>query len=261
MTVCKHSLSRLLCAGYAVLVAGFAQAQGVLVAAASDLQFALEAVKDSYQASSANAVQIVYGSSGNFYRQISEGAPFELFLSADEHYITQLAQAGLTQDDGVLYAEGRLVLMTPPTSPVQADAGLESLADALAKGQIQRFAIANPEHAPYGRRAEEALRHVQLWDALQDKLVLGENVSQAAQFATSGTTQGGIIAYSLALSPNVAARGTYALIPADWHSPLKQRMVLLSNASEEAKAFYAYLQEPAARQILEQYGFTLPDSP
>ena len=126
---------------------------------------------------------------------------------------------------------------------------------------IQRFAIANPEHAPYGRRAEEALRHAGLWEALQEHLVLGENVSQAAQFATSGSTQGGIIAYSLALAPNVSRLGRYALIPQDWHEPLRQRMVLLKTASPALHEFYAYLQGTQAREIMRQFGFDLPQTP
>ncbi|MCA1775782.1 MAG: molybdate ABC transporter substrate-binding protein, partial [Loktanella sp.] len=130
---------------------------------------------------------------------------------------------------------------------------------ALAVGTITRFAIANPEHAPYGQRAMEALQSRGLWDDLQPYMVLGENVSQAAQFALSGDAEGGIIAYSLALSPDVASHGSYELIPEDWHKPLRQRMVLLNDAGEVAQAFYAYMTEPAARTIMERYGFVLPD--
>jgi molybdate transport system substrate-binding protein len=128
----------------------------------------------------------------------------------------------------------------------------------LADGRIQHFAIANPEHAPYGRAAEQALRTQGLWEAIQPKLVLGENVSQAAQFATTGSAQGGILAYSLALSPTVGGLGSYVLIPAEWHEPLRQRMVLMKGAGEAAQAFYRYLQAPAARMIFRKYGFVLP---
>jgi len=141
---------------------------------------------------------------------------------------------------------------------LNADGSLGDLAAALAEGRVARFAIANPEHAPYGRRAEEALRNRGLWDAIEPKLVFGENVSQAAQFATSPNTQGGIIAYSLALSPRVSALGSFALIPEEWHSPLRQRTALLKNAGPVAVRFYAYVQEPAARAVFRKYGFVLP---
>lgn len=243
-----------------VLVAGPVYAQRVTVAAASDLQFALEQVRAQYTADTGKSVDIVYGSSGNFYRQIREGAPFQMFLSADESYVQQLVEAGLTEDAGVLYALGRIVIITPHGSSLKADVELTNLRSALSDGRIQRFAIANPEHAPYGKRAEEALRHADLWSALEGKLVLGENVSQAAQFATSGNAQGGIIAYSLALSPNVSALGDYALIPQEWHAPLRQRMVLLKSASSNTRDFYTYLQSDIARRIMQRFGFTLTES-
>lgn len=131
------------------------------------------------------------------------------------------------QDRMLPRAEGRIVIAVPNGSILTADGSLESLRAALAEGKITRFAIANPEHAPYGKRAEDALKHAGLWDAIQPHLILGENVSQAGQFALSGNAEGGIIAYSLALAPELAAQGSHALIPADWHEPLLQRMVLL----------------------------------
>ena len=181
-----------------------------------------------------------------------------MYLSADEDYILKLHAEGLTRDQGVLYGIGRIVLMAPPSSTLPVDGELKGLAGQLKAGQIKRFAIANPEHAPYGRRAEEALRHAGLWDVIKPKLVLGENVSQAAQFATSGSADGGIIALSLAKSPQMAQLGRYAVIPAEWHAPLRQRMVLLKNADATAQAFYRYMQEPAARVVMRRYGFVLP---
>lgn len=254
----KSSLRSLLLGLLACLSLPTMAVEAPAVAAASDLQFALEAVAARFKADSGRSVRLVFGSSGNFYRQISEGAPFQLFLSADERYVEQLAAAGKTRDSGVLYAIGRIVLLAPQGAGLQVDGELHGLRAALAAGKIRRFAIANPEHAPYGQRAEEALRHAGLWGGLQGKLVLGENVSQAAQFATSGNAQGGVIAYSLALAPNLAGRGEWALIPQDWHQPLRQRMVLLNKANATSEAFYRYLQEPAARAIMADYGFTLP---
>ncbi len=228
------------------------------IAAASDLKFALEDVATRFRADSGKAVRLSFGSSGNYFRQIGQGAPFQLFLSADEDFVLRLHQAGRTEGHGVLYATGRIVLFAPKGSPLKADEDLAGLRAAIAANRIRRFAIANPEHAPYGRAAEQALRKLGLWDALQGKLVLGENVSQAAQFAASGSTQGGIFAYSLALAPAVAQQGSHVLLPEHLHQPLRQRMVLIKGAGESARAFYAYLQLPAARKILEQYGFVVP---
>ena len=228
------------------------------VAAASDLQFALEDLAARFRAETGQAVRITYGSSGNFVRQLRQGAPFQLFLSADEGFVFQLAEAGKTADRGALYAEGRIVLFAPHGSPLTPDPTLRNLREALAAGRVQRFAIASPEHAPYGRAAAQALQSQGLWDAIQPRLVLGENVTQAAQFASSGATQGGIFAYSLALAPEIGTRGTYALLQADWHAALRQRMVLLHNAGATARAFYTYLHSPAARAVLRSHGFTLP---
>jgi molybdate transport system substrate-binding protein len=235
-----------------------AAADSPAVAAASDLKFALESVAARFRTDTQKEVRLSFGSSGNYFRQISQGAPFQLFLSADEDFVLRLHEAGRTVDRGVLYATGRIVLFAPKESSLNIDAQMAGLKTAIASNQIRRFAIANPEHAPYGRAAEQALRKLGLWDALQGKLVLGENVSQAAQFAASGSTQGGIFAYSLALAPAVAQQGRHVLLPADLHQPLRQRMALIKDAGETAHAFYVYLQQPVARTILERYGFVVP---
>jgi molybdate transport system substrate-binding protein len=229
-----------------------------VVAAASDLKFALEEVTAKFRDETKQDVRLNFGSSGNFTTQLLQGAPFEMFLSADEGFIFQLADAGKTIDRGALYAEGRIVLFAPKRSTLKPDSNFDSLRAALRDGRIQRFAIANPEHAPYGRAAEQALRGQGLWDAIRSKLVLGENVSQAAQFATSGSAEGGIFAYSLALAPEVSSLGTHALIPAEWHAPLRQRMALMKNAGPVAKSFYAYVRSEPARVIFRRFGFVLP---
>jgi molybdate transport system substrate-binding protein len=228
------------------------------IAAASDLQFALTEIATAFTAATGMEVKLTFGSSGNFARQIRQGAPFQMYLSADEDYVLDLAKDGFTRDEGELYALGRIAVVVPHGSSLKPDGSLEDLRAALEDGRVQKFAIANPEHAPYGRRAEEALRHAGLWDAIQDRLVLGENISQAAQFATSGSAEGGIIAYSLALSPKVAALGRFQLIPHEWHAPLRQRMALLEGAGATAQRFFAFVQEPAARAIMRRYGFALP---
>lgn len=229
-----------------------------LVAAAADLSFALTEIATDYQARTGRSVKLVFGSSGNFARQIEQGAPFALFLSADEAYVFRLAAAGHGEDRGQLYALGRLALLLPKDSPLRADAELQDLAAALRDGRLRKFAIANPEHAPYGQRAEEVLRRAGLWEALRGKLVLGENVAQAAQFATGGGAQGGLVALSLALAPPLAKSTTHVAIAAERHTPLRQRMLLLKGADAEARAFHAWLLQPAARATLARYGFTPP---
>lgn len=229
-----------------------------LIAAASDLQTALREVAQAFQSDTGHKVEIVFGSSGNMAAQIRQGAPFQMFLSADEKYVLDLAKAGFTRDDGQLYARGRIALFVPHHSTLKVDEQLVGLRVALENGQIERFAIANPDHAPYGRAAREALQKARLWEPLQSRLILGENVSQAAQFATSANASGGIVAYSLALTPAMTKAGRYALIRQDWHAPLRQRMVLTKKAGPGAEAFYTFLQQDKARAILTRNGFAMP---
>lgn len=247
----------LLCALLAF--AGPARAQGgPVIAVASNMQGAIGEIAQRYRQDGGAPVRPAFGSSGSFVRQIEQGSPFQLFISADEESVLRLADAGRLEDRGVLYASGRLVLFAPLGSALVPDAEMRGLGEALAAGRIQRFAIANPEHAPYGRAAEQALRALGLWEALRTRLVLGENVSQAAQFAVSGAAQGGIFAHSVALSPAFQGRGSYALLPERLHRPLRQRMALVKSAGPEARAFFAYLQQPAAGAVLKRHGFTLP---
>lgn len=257
-------IAAVICAGVAIAAsrtlaaAPGADASAPLVAAASDLKFALDEILERFRADTGIAARIAYGSSGIFARQIMRGAPYELFLSADEQFVHELHAQGLTRGTGELYAIGRLALFAPTGSPLEPDPRMDDLARRVAAGQLGRFAIANPEHAPYGRAAEQALRARGLWPALRPRLVLGENVAQAAKFASGGDTEGGLIAYSLALSPELRRRGTFALIPDSMHAPLRQRMVLLQGATPAAERLYEYLRSPASREILARYGFLLP---
>lgn len=228
------------------------------VAAASDLKFAIEEVAVNFEKETGHKLRLVFGSSGNFKTQILQGAPFHVFMSADEGFVYELANAGKTEDRGRPYALGRIGIMVPPGSPLKADGELKDLAAALNDGRLRKFAIANPDHAPYGARAKEALQHAGLWEAMQPRLVFGENISQTAQFAVSGSTQGGVIALSLALAPAVARTGSFALIPEAWHQPLKQRMVLVKGAPPQARAFYEYISTPAAQAVMKRYGFEMP---
>ncbi|MCS3904310.1 molybdate transport system substrate-binding protein [Methylohalomonas lacus] len=259
-----HSVYRLLTAALLLallaLQPGTVQADDVpIVAAASDLQFALEEIAQDFTATSGRRVRLNFGSSGNFRRQIAQGAPFEVYLSADEAYVRALYREGHTRDAGDLYAIGRVAMIATEKNASVVDPDLVGLGRQLASGLPLRFAIANPEHAPYGVAARQVLQSRGLWSAIQPRLILGENVSQATQFALSGNTIGGLVAYSLALAPPLRERSVHALIPAKYHEPLRQRMVLLKDAGTTARAFYAYLQSAAARRIFNRYGFVLPD--
>lgn len=241
---------------------GAASSAGVLdvpvIAVASDLSFAISELSVSFHASTGFEIRYTLGATGNFARQIRAGAPFQMFMAADERFVSDLARDGLTRDTGQLYAEGRVAIIVPENSRLRPDPTLEDLRRALESGTLGRFAIANPEHAPYGQRAQEALEHAGLWEVIQPHLVLGENVAQAGQFAVSGSTDGGIIAHSLALAPDLATIGRSALIPSEWHAPLLQRMVLMPDAGPVAEAFYAFVQSPEAIRILSAHGFSLP---
>jgi molybdate transport system substrate-binding protein len=228
------------------------------VAGAADLRFALEEIAARFEADGRGRVRLSMGSSGSITRQIEQGAPYQVFLSADEGFVFRLADRGLTRGRGELYAIGRIVIFIPPTSDLQPDGTLANLRDAVQGSRLRRFAIANPDHAPYGVAAMQALRHQGLWEGIRPALIFGENVSQAAQFSITGNSQGGIIAYSLALAPAMQPLGRFALIPEEWHEPLRQRMVLLRNATPVAERFYAYLQAKPAREIMVRYGFVLP---
>jgi molybdate transport system substrate-binding protein len=233
--------------------------QAPTIAAASDLQFALEEIAAGFKQDNGIEVRLTFGSSGNFARQIEQGAPFEIFLSADEALVLALADKALTKDRGDLYAIGHIVLFARNGSRLAANLSAEGLRAAMKDGTLKHLAIANPEHAPYGRAAQQWLTTHRLWESIRPLLVLGENASQAAQFATAGDSQGGIIPYSLALAPRLKEAGTFVLLPTTEHEPLRQRMVLLKSASGAAERFYEYMTSAAAREIMRRYGFALPD--
>ncbi|WP_416908430.1 MAG: molybdate ABC transporter substrate-binding protein [Polymorphobacter sp.] len=248
-------------AGLGALAAGCAPAASTpRVAAAADLRFALPEIAASFEAETGQQLRLIYGSTGQFAAQIRQSAPFDLFLAADESYALALAREGLTQGQGQLYARGRLALIARPESPLAQSPRLETLATLLANGQIRRFAVANPAHAPYGARAQQALESTGLWATLQPRLLIGENVAQAAQFALSPDCDGGLVALSLALAPDIAAKSRHAPVPATLHDPLNQRMVLLKSAAPAARAFHDHLLKPKARATLARYGFEPPES-
>jgi molybdate transport system substrate-binding protein len=234
-----------------------AHAQSLRVAAASDLQFALTDLASEYEKQSAAKLSITYGSSGNFFAQVQNGAPFDLFFSADTSYPQKLIEAGLAESDSrYTYAFGRIGLWVPSDSPLNpAQMQWSTLLDL----HIQKIAIANPEHAPYGRAAVAALQKAGLYEQVKSKLVYGENISQAAQFVQSGSAQVGILAMSLTVAPAMKSGKTWE-IPRDFYLPLEQAVVQLKSSPNKpaARAFLAFLRTEPARATLTRYGFTLP---
>ncbi len=238
-----------------------ASSTGPLISAATSVRFALEDLAQVMERETTRKVRFVFGSSGNLARQIREGAPYELYLAADPRYVEELAHDGFTRDRGKDYLLGHLALVVPRGSPLAADGTLGDLRAALAEKRVKRFAIANPAHAPYGQRAEQALRYAGLWRAIQTRLVIGENVGQAAQFAVSGNAEGGIIGFGLAQVPTIATRSTAARIPSEWHDPLRHRAVLLKSAGAGALQFYHFLGSADAQRVFAKHGFALPNQP
>jgi molybdate transport system substrate-binding protein len=234
-----------------------APADEIAVAAASDLNFAIKEVVAAFEKQTGHHVKLSLGSSGNFYSQLYNGAPFDLYFSADIGYPKKLEEAGLTVLGSLYrYAVGRIVLWTPKNSPLDVSNGLT----ILREPGIKKIAIANPKHAPYGRAAVAAMEHFQIYDQVKDRLVLGENISQAAQYIESGACEVGIIALSLALAPSMKARGTYWQIPAEAHPPLEQGAVILrqSKNQEAARQFLNFMKSTQGQEIMTRYGFTVP---
>ena len=233
-------------------------AERPLIAAAAALQPALEEAAVIITAQTGIAPRFAYGASGNLARQIAQGAPFEMMIAADEVSIQKISEAGHARDAGHVFAVGGLALFAPRGSALDPAGGLEALRPLLAAGRVQRFAIANPEIAPYGRAAEQALRRLDLWEALRPRLVFGENIAQAAQFAMMEEATGGLIAHSLALSPAVKARGESSLIPEVLHGPLRHRLALTKRASDAAVRVQAWLLSPPAAALFARHGLQAP---
>lgn len=230
----------------------------VRVAAAADLKFALDELVEAFGKTRPEIVVTVsYGSSGNFFSQISNGAPFDMFFSADIDYPRRLAEAGQARREDVFrYGAGRIVVWVPTASRISMGRGVQSLASA----EVRKIAIANPRHAPYGRAAEAALRSLGVYEAVKDKLVFGENVAQTAQFVQSGAADAGIIALALALAPPLAKEGRYFEVPLDAYPRLEQGGIVLGRAAdpEAARALRDFILGPEGRATLKRYGFFLP---
>ena len=234
-----------------------ALAEEITIAAASDLNFAFREIATEYENTTGNHVRLTLGSSGNFFAQIQNGAPFDLYFSADIAYPRNLEEAGLTVPGSLYqYAVGRIVLWTGHELRIDVTKGFE----ALREPTIRKIAIANPKHAPYGRAAVAAMEHFKVYDQVKDRLILGENISQAAQFIESGACDVGIIALSLAVAPAMKSKGTYWEVPADAHLPLEQGAVILKSSKnqEAARQFLEFIKGPNGQEIMKRYGFIVP---
>src|SRR5271170_5583305 len=235
----------------------FATGQEITVAAAADMSAALPQIVSAYTRETGQTVKLSFGASGNLTNQIRNGAPFDVFFSADEEYPQQLIAEGLASGTPYRYAVGRLVLWVPSDSPLDlSKLGMTALLDP----SVKKISIANPATAPYGRAAAAALRHFGIYDQISSRLVVGENVSQAAQFVESGNAQAGLIAFSHALAPAMKDKGRYWTVPLDAYPTLNQAAVVLSKSKQQdaARKLLDFLRSPEATSLLTSYGFSLP---
>lgn len=242
----------------AIFMSAAAFAGEVSITAASDLQYAMKDIVTAFESKNpGDKAMIVFGSSGKAYSQIESGAPYDIFFAADIGYPQKLRTSGAAISDPKPYAIGRIALWATKNSGLDVQKGLGILTDP----KVRKIAIANPAHAPYGRIAKEVLEHYKVYDKLKNKLVLGENIQQTAQFIQSGAADVGFVAYSLALAPALAKIGNYKLIPASAHQEIVQGYVLLKPAANNpaARRFETFVGSAAARAIFRKYGFTLPN--
>jgi molybdate transport system substrate-binding protein len=249
-------LALVLCGAFTLAVQ--APGEEITVAAAADLNPALKELAQRFTSSTGTQVTLSFGASGNLFSQIENGAPFDLFFSADSQYPQKLADAGLAERSSIrVYAVGHLVLWVPNSLGLDPQ---KLKMELVSDPKVRRVAIANPQHAPYGRAAVAALDHFGLKDQVASKLVMGENISQAAQFVHSGNAQAGLIALSLALAPAMKEAGRYWELPTDAYPELSQVAVVISASKHKpaAEAFVKYVTSPEGRAILQQYGFRAP---
>lgn len=243
-----------------VISAAQATPREITVAAASDLQFVLPEIAARFEKQTGTHVKLTFGSSGNFFAQIQNGAPFDVFFSADIDYAKNLESAGLSAPGSLTeYATGKLVLWLPAESKFDVHRGLELLPDP----GIKKIAIANPQHAPYGRAAVAALQHEKLYDRVKDKLVLGENISQTASFVVSGSADAGLVALSLALAPSLKDKGKFVEIPTDEYPEIRQAAVIVKSSKQtsSAREFLTYSTSAAVGDLWKNYGFVVGGNP
>ncbi len=232
-------------------------ADSPLVAVASNMSYAMTDIASSFKRDTNTQASLTFGSSGNFARQIIQGAPFRLFLSADRKYVDILLENGLNLSANVKYARGRIALFIPLNSHMYKSQDLAGAIKKLIHGDYERLTMANPEHAPYGLAAKQALQSAGLWVIEKKRLLLAENAAQTTQIALSGNVDAGIIPYSFAHLPVMQGKGKIFLIPEHWHQPLQQYVVLLDGASNLEKQFFDYMQNSHSQMIIRNYGYTI----
>jgi len=235
---------------------GSAFAQVPTIAVAANMKDAFSEIASAFRAGSKSDLKVVYGSSGNFFTQIINGAPFSLFIAADEQFPEELSKKGKTIDDGVIYAIGKLAIITKSSSGIVLSNSKADIAKAISKAN--KVAIAKPEIAPYGRAAVQYLKAEGLWDLAKDKLVYADNIGAATSYVVSGAADMGFTAYSLVKSPEMLKQTRFSLVDAKLYEPIKQRMVLIKGAPQEAIALYRFIQGSEAKAILQRHGYTTP---
>lgn len=231
-------------------------AQVATIAVAANLKDAFAEIAAEFKSTGKPEMRVVYGSSGNFAAQIMNGAPFSLFIAADEQFPLELFKNGKTVDDGSVYAIGKLVIITKTSSGIHLRDGRADIARAISKAN--KVAIAKPELAPYGRAAVQYLKAEGLWDLAKDKLVYADNIGAATTYVASGAADLGFTAYSLAKSPELLKQTSYVAVDTKMYEPIKQRMVLIKGAPQEAQDLYHFMQGPKAKAILQKYGYSTP---
>jgi molybdate transport system substrate-binding protein len=236
------------------LVSQLSAAQEITVAAAADLQFAMQDVAARFHKETGKTVKAIYGSSGNFFQQIQNGAPFDMFFSANLDFPKKLEAAGLTEPGSYYqYARGKIVIWIPKESKIDLTSGMKALLDP----SIKKIAVANPQHAPYGQAAVAAMQKEGIYEKVKDKFVLGEDISQTASFVVSGAADIGIVALSLALAPNMKDKGRYVDVPPGDYPPIEQACVILSSSKNKdtARQFLSFIKTAAIGEVFRSYGF------
>jgi len=228
------------------------------IAAAASLRYSLDEIAERFTKATGKHVKLTYGSTGNLVHQIESGAPFQALFAADDKSVKKLAAAGKTDGEPVVFARGELSVAAPKSSPIPIDSNLKGLREALAAGTVRHIAIANTETAPYGRAAEEALRHEGLWEQVKPLLVTGENIGQTATFVSTGAADIGFIARSLAISKELSPGIVSAVLPSSWYQPINHGLAVIKDAPPETKEFVDFVRGPQGREVLEANGFAVP---
>ena len=241
-----------------LIIPGLLRAETPVVAAAANMTRAMTEIADRYQAKTGEKIKLTFGSSGNFTRQIQQGAPYTLFLSADLKYADILYESNRTASKAIPFARGEIGILIPASSVLSNAADIHAIFQSLMFDQYRKIAIANPETAPYGAAAEQALQSGGLWAIPSQKMIIAENAAQVVQYGLTGAVDMAVIPSSFAVYPGFKGQGKYFPIPADWYDPINQYLVLLRGAGTSTKTFLKYLEGDEAKEIIKKYGYSLP---